>query len=394
MSQTARPPDCSPATIPLSAQLMFKIIGRSHHCPSSAAHPDDRHAPNVHTHAHHTLYRRSSILHSPNSPRDVVTKYTKLDTIRKLNISQFFFDRPLTKATLKPSTIKKYSEAFHRFQFYLQSTQTSLTCLDTVFEEYVHLIFSVDERACARQEMSNLLCMILIIFPEYRQRVGRTTRALKGWKQLKPSRSATPFTREMVFAFACLFLRSNKTEAAAVLLLSFGAYLRISEAINLEWTHIALPGDSRLSGFPAGTAGANIKDAKTSKQTGRLQFVTIDDPPVVRFLQMYRAANSAALKFAPHANYATYSAALKEATNHFGLSNISIRPHSARIGKALEDYVQGKSVEQIAINGRWSALNSLRYYLNNGNAWVLDMHLSPESQSCLTAYANQLLTLL
>ena len=76
----------------------------------------------------------------------------------------------------------------------------------------------------------------------------------------------------------------GKISAATVLLTSFSASLRVSEALRLTWQRIALPGDLRLAAYPSGTAGINILDAKTSRYTGKLQFVKVSDRHGIKLL--------------------------------------------------------------------------------------------------------------
>ena len=177
----------------------------------------------------------------------------------------------------------------------------------------------------------------------------------------------------MLRAFVTYFLEKDHVGPAAAFLLCFGALLRIGEALKLTWENVALPGDVRQFGFPPATAGVNIVDAKTSKRTSKFQFVLIYDPDAILFLQKYHAAvPSHSRKVLPSLTYASYASAYRKATAFFGTSKSTDTSHSCRIRKALDSYISGRSVEQIAVAGRWKLLPSLRYYLENGRTWVLD----------------------
>ena len=78
-------------------------------------------------------------------------------------------------------------------------------------------------------------------------------------------------------------LQKQKIAAAIVLIKSFSACLRVSEALSLAWQNVALPGDLCLEAFPAGTAVINIHDEKTSRYTGKLQFVKMSYSDGVKF---------------------------------------------------------------------------------------------------------------
>ncbi|PXF41892.1 hypothetical protein BWQ96_08394 [Gracilariopsis chorda] len=175
---------------------------------------------------------------------------------------------------------------------------------------------------------------------------------------------------------------------------SHAEYVRASEALNLFWSEVAFPGDVGLSSFGPTMAGKNIKDAKTSKTTGRLQSVPINDQTVIKFLRAYQLQNRSNHHFAPNVSYKTYLSPIKTVSSSFGLSHGRFSTHSARIGKATEEYVNNLPVQQIAINGRWKSLNSLRYYLDNGKSWPLNSNISDSQQSLIRSYAAKLLDLI
>ena len=305
-----------------------------------------------------------------------------MKSIQVCSIRTFFKNRSLLMATLDDKTMEVYSLAFEYFQEFVRyELNPDFDTIDAVVEDYVNLVYDTDQRAAARTEMTYLLSVFYILFPGQKTTFGRTARALTGWKISKPPKSATPLSRTMVMAYAAKLLLSKRTSAATILLLCYGACLRVGEALKLKWEHVALPGDPRLSAFPPGTAGVNILDAKTSKRTGRLQFVPIQDDIVIQFLRKIHDNPSPDEALAPHIDYQSYSKYLKEATSYFQISNVAIRSHSARIGRALDEYVNGARVDQIAILGRWASLSTLRLYLDNGKAWMLDMKTTPLTAS-------------
>eukprot|EP00178_Gracilaria_changii_P016391 TRINITY_DN466_c0_g1_i1.p1 TRINITY_DN466_c0_g1~~TRINITY_DN466_c0_g1_i1.p1 ORF type:complete len:419 (-),score=36.56 TRINITY_DN466_c0_g1_i1:32-1288(-) len=297
----------------------------------------------------------------------------------------FFEENPLLSASINESTQIKYTSALANFMNSdIASTPSAMT-LDKRLTVYIQERYLHDSRPGQRQEMSNLICMILIMHPCLRSELGMSRRCLSGWKHLKPSTSASPLTRQMCFAFAWKLLLTRDIQAAAVLLLSFAACLRVSEALKLCWKDIAFPGDIRLSAFGKGIAGVNIADAKTSRKTGRLQFVALKCHEVIVFLQVLKTSFPHQTRISGKLSYPTYLKAIKTIAKTYSFKHSKITTHSARIGKALEDYVRGTPVQQIAIDGRWKSLNSLRYYLDNGKAWLLNMGVNSVSQTQLQA---------
>ena len=293
-----------------------------------------------------------------------------------MGAEKFFEDNPLIAATLKPQTQTKYAIALDNFKASNVATDPTHFSLDQRLAISIQERFMVNAKPEQRQEMANLVCMITLIYPSTKMQLGLARRCISEWKALKPSRSSAPFTKELVLALAWEMLAKSKVESATVLLTSFAACLRVSKALKLTWSQVALPGDLRLSSYSPETAGLNIYDSKTSRYTGKLQFVKLSDREGVKFLSGLRCVRSSASMRIVPIKYHQYSNDLRKAITHFQLQDTPFISHSARIGKATEDFIAGETVEQIAINGRWKCINSLRYYLNNGRAWSLNTPIS------------------
>lgn len=255
--------------------------------------------------------------------------------------------------------------------------------LDKPLAAYIQERFISDSRPSQRQKMSNLICMLLIMHPCLRSELGMSQRSLNGWKHLKLIIPAAPLTQQMCFAFAWKLLLTQGFRAAAVLLISFAACLRVAEALKLTWHDVAFPGDIRLFAFEKGTAGINIMDAKTSRKTGKLQFVAVQWHEVIAFLKLLNAAYPQQQRISGTLSYPAYVKTIKSIAKKYNLKNARITTHFARIGKALDSYLRGTSVQQIAIDGRWKSPNSLQYYLDNGRAWLLNMGVNPTSETQL-----------
>ena len=197
---------------------------------------------------------------------------------------------------------------------------------------------------------------------------------------------AVPLTKEMCLAFSWHFIIEKRVEAAVILLLTYSACQRVSEDLQLEWKDIAFPGDVHLFSC-GGVAGINIWEAKTSRRTGRLQFVLLTDKLCIKFLRTYKSSRPEQENLVG-ISYASYLDSLKRASQHFGMKNTRISTHSARVGKATQDYIQRTPVEQIAMNGRWKSMHTLRYYVDNGRAWLLNIPINKDSQQLLKSCAN------
>ena len=303
------------------------------------------------------------------------------------NADEFFEENPLIAVTLKLSTQTKYAIALENFLSSPVANEATELSLDHRLAIYIQERYLTNPKPGQRQEMSNLVCILALMYLSIKLDLGLARRCLTSCKTLKPSRSSAPFTKQIVLALAWTLIKKGKVTAATVLFTSFTACLRVSKALKLTWSRVALPGDLRLSAYPPGTAGVNIYDAKTSRYTGKLQFVKISDPDGVKLLsEVHRSCPDKSSRIAP-ITYQQYKDDLRQSLTNFQLHETPFTSHSARIGKATEDFIRGVPVEQIAINGRWKSLNSLRYYLNNGRAWILNTPLSESQQKMLSQAA-------
>ena len=313
------------------------------------------------------------------------------DTSYLVCAEEFFEDNPLIAATLQPRTRHVYAIALENFRASSFASRSYELPIDHRICLYMQDCFARNPKPGKRQEMANLLSILLIMIPSLRgSHLGLSRRCLTGWRMLRPSKSSAPFTKDIVLALAWHLVIKSKPEAACVLLTSFSACLRVSEALSLRMQDIALPGDMRIASHGSHVAGINVRDAKTARYSGTLQFVKIDDVDAIKFLQAWKASTSQSNGALVCLSYHTYAADLNNALAAFGLHNAPFTSHSARIGKATQDYVAGVPVDQIAVNGRWKSLNSLRYYVTNGRAWLLDTNISPNTQHRLNDAARHM----
>lgn len=136
---------------------------------------------------------------------------------------------------------------------------------------------------------------------------------------------------------------------------------------------MAFPGDVRLSSCGSLVSGVNIFIAKTFRKTHRMQFVAITYPNIVVYLVLYKTKKPQQRLFVQNVSLQAYLQTIKSAAVAFKIPNSKITTHSARICMATEDYINEVSIERIAINGRWKLLASMRYYLDIGKSWILNM---------------------
>jgi hypothetical protein len=117
--------------------------------------------------------------------------------------------------------------------------------LDILLLEFCHDMFERHAGKCRSYgEMAKAgLCLFI---PSLRGQLVYTSQALKGWRNLVPSKSYPPVTWNVALVIAYALRCRGLEEMAIAVLLSFEDYLRVSELMGLSVSDVMLPQDSRL----------------------------------------------------------------------------------------------------------------------------------------------------
>lgn len=147
----------------------------------------------------------------------------------------FFEDKPVIAATLQPRTQQKYSTALENFR---TSPCANLSCdllTDHCLCLYIQNAFTRNPTLGNRQEMFNLICIILIIYPSlWGANSGLSKSCISGWRAQKPASSSSPCGKDKVRAVAWSLLSSEYITAAATVKTTFFACLQVSGALALR----------------------------------------------------------------------------------------------------------------------------------------------------------------
>jgi integrase len=253
----------------------------------------------------------------------------------------------------------------------------SLSSLDNAVAEYfLHLYFDGVEGS-GRQLAANTVAGIHLRIPRARNRLHRTYLSLKGWKRLVPPVPAPPFTWDTALAVAASLQHQGLPEMASGLLLSFDAYLRVSELCNLRKADVADFNDPRIGQNTS--MYLRLREAKTGKN----QWVSVKRVELVlliRCLLKGKSAESRVFDFSP----ATFRRRLRKTCCALGLPNYT--PHSLRHGGATCDHLSGVALEDIMLRGRWASSSSARRYIQAGRALLLSTQV-PASVLALSRFA-------
>lgn len=253
----------------------------------------------------------------------------------------------------------------------------SLSSLDNAVAEYfLHLYFDGVEGS-GRQLAANTVAGIHLRIPRARNRLHRTYLSLKGWKRLVPPVPAPPFTWDTALAVAASLQHQGLPEMASGLLLSFDAYLRVSELCNLRKADVADFNDPRIGRNTS--MYLRLRDAKTGKN----QWVSVKRVELVlliRCLLKGKSAETRVFDFSP----AAFRRRLRKTCCALGLPNYT--PHSLRHGGATCDHLSGVTLEDIMLRGRWASSSSARRYIQAGRALLLSTQV-PASVLALSRFA-------
>ena len=164
--------------------------------------------PQIHSHAlHHkhssksyTPRRRIQSPTTPSQPTSALSTAIRRNSDHSTNTAnmqqtglKYFEDHPLIKATLRPSTLKSYSRDVQCFLESSDIDQLSSYYAEDLLTAYIHDRYFEDPAAGQRQEMSNLLAVVALIFPHLKGKIGRARRSTRGCQIKTPKISLTTF---------------------------------------------------------------------------------------------------------------------------------------------------------------------------------------------------------
>jgi integrase len=291
----------------------------------------------------------------------------------------------LRRAQLKNKTNQAYDRAKLHFFRYLRLQHNRMSVLafkalpvfeqDSVLADFVQHSYA-QWRGKFRQTVVNAVYAMVRDQPQLRRNIKSTLACLAGWTKLRPSRQHSPIPRDMAVAIATTLVAMGKVKMALAVMTSFEGLLRAQEVLSLRGVHV-FPPDLRYPGM-------HLSLLIIGAKTGRLQYVTIQDPEVARLLQMTAPSSTMGLLF-PF-SYSTYLKYFKKAVAILGLP-ARFTPHGLRSGGATHlRLYQGASLEEVRFRGRWASLKSVDAYQRSSA--VLMMLLQQSFRRVLTLGKN------
>ena len=215
-------------------------------------------------------------------------------------------------------------------------------------------------------------------YPGFKQ-LTVARRCIAGWDRLVPPVPYAPMHLDLALALAAVLCFLCCYGMAIALLVSFDAWLRISEVSALK------PGDIVDNRHQADPVGRGVAVYIASAKTGLRQAVLIDSLEIAELLVAWRDAHRAqglgenVPIFPPPAQLRR---GLAQALAGVGLADSNDRClqfswHSCRHGGASRAFLQGKPMSDILLRGRWKAEASGRHYVQSGRQLLIGSQLPP-----------------
>ena len=299
----------------------------------------------------------------------------------------------LRSSTVLSTTLNDYELAVNSFLHFCSNhllTGTTSNEIDSYLSYYMESLYK-NNISNGKQIAANALYGIILRYPQYKLLFPLSRQSLKGFQKLVISVSHTPLTYYTCVAMAAVMSKSGYIYHGIALLLMFHCYLRINEMISLLISDIALPEQNRFGSNNIILSALRVGKAKT----GRNQTVSIIDSHIHILLQSIIGNRSPNEKLFPFSSSA-FTRIFHKSLSVLNISDMFV-PHSCRHGGATYDHINGMSIEQIMLRGRWKSNSSARTYIQSLRAVVLSVHIPNHihimGESCAKDLSNNILNL-
>ena len=194
--------------------------------------------------------------------------------------------------------------------------------------------------------------------PQYRFRVG--WKALDVWRVRCPPRQAPCFPAALALVCVSWLILAQRASEACAVLLCFTGLLRASEALSLRWRDVHL-------------IGGQVVLLLGRTKRGLEQRVLLSHPATVawvrRFMQTFACKDVDA--YFTNCSHNRLARWLQKACEALGFGGVHWTSHGLRRGGATELMLQGMSLPDIMLRGRWLSERSCREYLRRGEVMML-----------------------
>lgn len=217
-----------------------------------------------------------------------------------------------------------------------------------------------------------------------------TWSAVRGWRQLLPTRSRVPITRYCLDAVLLVLLAEGRQvqgreryvcwASALACWLSFACMLRPGELLNLKVGDLCFPEREELGVTDAGLVVV-VREPKT-RRIWKNQFVLTHDLSLVRWLRWWVTGLA---RRAPlfHLSRYLWDARFRSACSRLCISSCNFTLGSFRSGGATYLFRKDQNLGALQFAGRWKSASTLQHYLHTAFSAHVMGNLNSEARQKL-----------
>ena len=261
---------------------------------------------------------------------------------------------PLHHQRVAPIALARYHEHAYYFYCYLMmlnypDTSTE-AALDLQMQDFLEYMWDNNAGLSAGQQTVAGVCHLL----RHAVRLRGSWRLLGVWRRAEPPARAPPMPERVALALAMHALRQGDPAFCVSVLIGFYAYLRTAEIVNLCVAHCY--SDRRGNLIPS------LGMSKSGKRRGEAEYAMIVAGPIATLVSIFLAARQGQTRVCDCAEW-LWRVRFDRYLAELGLDSLGWRPYSLRRGGATHAFVEGLSMSQVCVRGRWAHESTARMYI-------------------------------
>ena len=275
------------------------------------------------------------------------------------------------------------------------------TSVDHVLAHYMNYLFS---RRSPFYRARLVVLAVQFTHPQIRFHLPRSWNCIASWKAQVTWRPRTPWPWDllMMFFLRCLSLAKEATNPltarfwytiGCLVRLSFFALLRPAEMLGLS------PGDIQIISEddydPVLVVAIVDPKNQRAEGAGRTQMATVHDLGTVRWMSWLINNWPQDVPLWPYGR-AKFYRLFRQVLTDLRFQDLTLTLASGRSGGTTWYYRRGFSIEQLSFMGRWTAVSSLKSYVQEAASYMVWNKIPPAIQlfvrSRLKTYARLLTT--
>ena len=271
---------------------------------------------------------------------------------------------PLHNQRVAPLALARYYEHAYYFYCYLWLLNfpdtTTESSVDLLMQDFLEYMWDNNAGLQAAQSVVAGVCHLL----RHAVRLRGSWRLLGVWRRAEPPARAPPLPQRVALALAMHALRQGDPAFCVSVLIGFYAYLRTAEIINLCVAHCHTDRRKNLI--------LSLGMSKSGKRRGEAEYAIIKAGPVATLIGIFLAARQGQTRVCECEEW-VWRARFDRYLGELGLSQLGWRPYSLRRGGATHAFVEGLSMSQVCVRGRWAHESTVRLYIQEAVSLLQQM---------------------